>query len=185
MEGGLRQQRKIEAVTEENAAKEDCPICLYLAENPRDGGYVSDLLTFTSNPTAAFFMSKALGEKVSSPQISSHKANCPHSYSAPFSQISRLYSALDLSTEDGQMMAIALDSFHGLLLSPGKTSPRDGLSAIKMLADRKDKKQDDGSEFVEAMFKIVLENIKDGQDRKAVAGALKHWQQERRETGND
>ena len=169
-------------MTTKQEAEGECPICLYLADHKKDAGAVSELLTFVGDRSSAFFLGGIIGDKVSPGQVAIHKSSHGQPFSAPYSAIPRLYASLDLSTEDGEGMAYVLDSLHGLVLSPGKTAPSVGLQAIKILAERRDKKQDDGSAFIAGLFEVVLGAVKNEQDRKAVAEALKHWKEG--QTGN-
>lgn len=174
--GTRRLRCKIGAV-KKNKGDDDCPICLYLADHPGGRGAVTELLTFLSNRSASFFMSELTGDKVASAQIENHKLLHQTSFAPPFSDLQKLYSSLDLSTDEGRTAAYAFDSLHGLILSPGKTGPYAGLQALKMLMDAAKDKQESSGDFVAGVFKVVLEAVKDPEDRKAVAEALKHWQE--------
>ena len=159
-----------------------CPICKLGDDEPKAAKSISELLSFVSNGTAAFFLSKATGENVSARDVEKHKKSHAGILERPFAGIPRQWGRLDFSRLEDQAAAFNLDALHALALSPGRTSPYVAMQGIKMLMDAADKKKSDAGDMISNIFTIVLKTVTNEDDRKRVAEALAKWQKEENET---
>ena len=158
-----------------------CPICALEDEEKDVAKPLSELLSFTANGTAAFFLSKATGEKVTSADVEKHKMKHMGLLPKPFSAIPKLWSRLDFSKKEDQAAAFNLDALHSLALSPGHTSPYVAMQGIKLLMDEAEKHKSDTQDVLTAIFSIVLKTVTHEDDRQKVAEALAQWQREQNE----
>ncbi|MBQ1348963.1 MAG: hypothetical protein IIY58_06400 [Aeriscardovia sp.] len=162
----------------------ECPICTFLAENPKESKAVLELLTFCTNPTAAFFLTPYIeGTPVTADDIVRHKEHF-QAWAEPFKPLPKLYKSLDFEKAADSAKDLALesaktlilDSLQGRLLYPGKTSPYAAMQGIKIIMDAEAAEDDDSDEFMAGIVKIVLENVKDPAEQKRIAQALQKWQ---------
>ncbi|MBQ1427360.1 MAG: hypothetical protein IIZ04_00605 [Aeriscardovia sp.] len=168
----------------EKAKAGQCPICAFLAENPKESKAVLELLTFCTNPAAAFFLTPYIeGTTITADDIVKHKEHSK-SWAAPFKSLPKLYKSLDFEKAADSAKDLALestktfilDSLQGRLLYPGKTSPYAAMQGIKIIMDAEAGEDDDSDEFMAGIVKIVLENVKDPTERRRIAEALQKWQ---------
>ena len=155
-----------------------CSICRLVDEGKSAQNAVEELLTFTGNRTAAFFLSKATGETITAKEIEKHKKAHMEHFSRPFAKIPSLWDSLDFSKKEDRAQAYMLDSLHGLALSPGRTSAYAALQGMKILFDEEKNKQGDTGELLETVIGIVMKNVKDEKDKLRVAEALSKWKKE-------
>ncbi len=163
-----------------------CPICVFLAENPKESKAVLELLTFCTNPAAAFFLTPYIdGEPITADDIVKHKQHFK-AWAGPFKSLPKLYKSLDFekAAESAKDLALEsaktfiIDSLQGRLLYPGKTSPYAAMQGVKIIMDAEAAEDDNSDEFMAGIVKIVLENVKDPTERGRIAEALQKWQSE-------
>ena len=162
----------------------ECPICTFLTENPKEAKAVLELLTFCTNPTAAFFLTPDIEDTtITADDIVKHKQHSK-AWAGPFKSLPKLYKSLDFekASESPKDLALEstktfiLDSLQGRLLYPGKTSPYAAMQGIKIIMDAEAAEDDDSDEFMAGIVKIVLENVKDPTEQKRIAEALQKWE---------
>ena len=159
-----------------------CPICKLGEDDPKSAKALSELLSFVSNGTAAFFLSKATGENIPARDVEKHKKEHAGLLEKPFSGIPRQWEKLDFSRFEDQAAAFNLDALHSLALAPGRTSPYVAMQGIKMLMDAADKKKSDAGDMISNIFTIVLKTVTNEEDKQRVADALTRWQKEQDQT---